>query len=492
MSLQIESLCDSRRIKIEGDLVDELARLPQSLAGMYSLILQNISQIEQRGRTVAETILRWLLCTKDATSPVTIAACSASTSTEYRSLSISDILDVCSNLVVYDKALDEFRFAHLSVREFLETQSGFAPSEVNRSLAERSLHTIVCNQRSRDQFWWYAIQNWLFHYDRIEEQDRKEVFELHAKRFLFNGAEPSDVFNTWLDNVDMQAFRSPKWDFALYYRTEDFRNPIILASYFGWLEVLDHFEAIQSPDKFHGPEMKMMTVAIHFNQVSVACWLLDRSICPTDKHLKLAFGWRRSDIVQIFLNMNVLPLTMEMMTIAIRSNQTSVVRWLIDQKLDVTVKHLELAFEYRRSDIVQIFLNMNVLPVTMEIMTIAICSDQTSVVRWLIDQKLDVTVKHLQLAFEYRRSDIVQVFLNMNVLPVTMEIMTIVICSSQTSVRWLVDQKLDITDEPLELAFARRWLEMLQAYPIWPTWDDCCDCIPLSQSFFITSEHTIV
>ena len=458
MSLQIESLCDTRRIKIEGDLVDELDRLPQSLAGIYSLILENISQIEQRGRTVAETMLRWLLCTVDARSPVTIAACSASTSTEYRSLSISDVLDVCSNLVVYDKALDEFRFAHLSVREFLETQSGFAPSEVNRSLVERSLHTMICNQRSRDHFWWYATQNWLFHYNRIEEQDRKEVFELHAKRILFNGAEPSFVFKTCVYNVDMQAFRSR--DFALYYRTEDFDNPIILASYFGWLEVLDHFEAIQSPDKFHGPEMKMMTVAIHFNQVSVARWLLDRSICPTDEHLQLAFGNGRSDIIQIFLNMNFLPLTMEMMTMAIRFDQTSVVRWLVDQKFDVTVKHLELAFEYRRSDIVQIFLNMNVLPVTMEIMTIAICSDQTSVVRWLIDQKLDVTVKHLELAFEYRRSDIVQIFLNMNVLPVTMEIMTIVICSSQTSVRWLVDQKFDVTDEYLELPFECRWLEI--------------------------------
>lgn len=68
VSLQIESLCDNRRIKLEEDLVDELARLPQSLAGMYSLILGNISRIEQHGRTVAETVFRWLLCTNDAGS----------------------------------------------------------------------------------------------------------------------------------------------------------------------------------------------------------------------------------------------------------------------------------------------------------------------------------------------------------------------------------------------------------------------------------------
>ena len=131
VSLQTESLCDSRRIKIEGDLVDELARLPRSLAGMYSLILENIGQIEQHGRTVAETMFRWLLCTYDARSRVTIAACSGTMSNEHRRLSIPDILDVCSNLVVYDEASSKFRFAHLSVREFLESQSGYTPSEAN-------------------------------------------------------------------------------------------------------------------------------------------------------------------------------------------------------------------------------------------------------------------------------------------------------------------------------------------------------------------------
>lgn len=119
MSLQTESLCDSQRIKIEDDLVDELAVVPRSLAGMYALTLENISQIEQRGRTVAETVFRWLLCTKDAGSVVTIEACSGTISTEWRSLSVPDILNVCSNLVVYDDTSDNFRFAHVSVRESL-------------------------------------------------------------------------------------------------------------------------------------------------------------------------------------------------------------------------------------------------------------------------------------------------------------------------------------------------------------------------------------
>lgn len=246
MNLQIENLCDSHRIKIAGDLVDELDRLPRSLAGMYSLILEKISQIEHRGRTIAETILRWLLCTYDARSHVTIAACSGTVSTEHRSLSIPDILDVCSNLVVYDGASDNFRFAHLSVREFLESQPGYTPSESNRSILQRLFQKMTYDQPSRDHswsynqpseslksqpgynpsesnrsilkrlfqfqkltyrpprrdhFWSYATLNWVLHYHRLEEQQRKEVFELHAKRFLFNGPGCSDVFSIWATEV---------------------------------------------------------------------------------------------------------------------------------------------------------------------------------------------------------------------------------------------------------------------------------------------------
>lgn len=178
--------------------MNELTRLPRSLAGMYSPILENIGQIEQRGRTIAETIFKWLLCADDARCRVTIAACSGTISTEYRSLSISDILDVCSTLVVYDEPLDRFRFAHLSVRESLESQPGYTTFEANRSVVERSLQTVTCHQPSGDPFWSYAILYWIFHFHRLEEQHRKGVFELHAKRLPFNGAGCSDAFNTWV------------------------------------------------------------------------------------------------------------------------------------------------------------------------------------------------------------------------------------------------------------------------------------------------------
>ena len=340
VSLQIESLCDSRRIKIEGDLVDELARLPRSLAGMYSLILENIGQIEQHGRTIAETMFRWLLCTYDASSRVTIAVCSGTMSTEHRRLSIPDILDVCSNLVVYDEASDRFRFAHLSVREFLESQPGYTPSEAKKWILERLLQKLTYDQPSEDPFWSFATLNWMLYYNRLEEQHRKEVFELHGKRFLFSGAKSSDAFKTWVAEAHRLEFHfhlkshlfhnssdesdsllvslgslsdseqpplqgSKIWSNSLY--VSNIRSPVGLASHLGWLEILDHhFEMNQSPGD---PRLLvgMMAIAIRSDQTSVMRLLIDQIYCLTHEHSDLAFRSRRSEIIQRILEMYRLP-----------------------------------------------------------------------------------------------------------------------------------------------------------------------------------------
>ena len=319
VSLQIENLCDNRRIKVEGDLVDELARLPRSLADMYSLLLENIAQIEQRGRTIAETVLKWLLCTKDASSHATIAACSKTASSEHGCLSIPDILDVCSTLVVHDEELDRFQFAHLSIREFLESQPGYAPSEANRSVLERSLQTLMDDQSLKDPFRSYAILNWFFHYHCLEEQQRKEVFELRTKRFLLNSVKSSEFFkvnwfehymhnNTsdsleWLDSLAEDLGIQHK---DIFYFHNNVQTTVELASCFGWLEILDYFEASQIPDDFREPAVGMMTIAIHFGRVSVVRWLVVQNIHPTNKHLNLAFRHGQSEIVQYFVDLNAI------------------------------------------------------------------------------------------------------------------------------------------------------------------------------------------
>ena len=304
MNLQIQNLCDSRRIKVEDDLLEELTRLPQTLAGMYSLILENISRIEQHGRTVAETALRWLLCTKDSSSKTIIAACSATNVTERRSLSVHDVLDVCSNLVIYDEPLDEFRFAHLSVREFLESQTAYTSSEANQSVARRSLQSLMSIQLEDSyKIRWYATRNWTYHYQRIEEQRRKEFFEHCAKQFFFHGAVSSKAYEIWAAKARSRLHEwSPKERIRTRFFPKSFvTSPVLLACCFGWLEVIDHYETYQSSDCFFASAQRMMDVAIRSGSASVVRWLLARKVCPTDKQLKLAINFKETGILRIFL-----------------------------------------------------------------------------------------------------------------------------------------------------------------------------------------------
>ena len=294
MNLQIQNFCDSRRIKVEEDLLQELTKLPKGLAGMYSVMLGNISQIEQHGRSIAETALKWLLCAFKSSSTTIIAACSAENSRECRTLSVHDVLDVCSNLVIYDEACDEFRFAHLSVQEFLESQPGYTSSEANQFVARRSLQSLMNTQPEYSYtIWWYATNYWTYHYQKIEERRRKEFFEHFAKQFFFNGAgsaESSKAYDYWMA---VQA--------GLYVSGDIIISHILVACRFEWLEVLDHYETYESSDCFFASANGMMNVAIRYGSASVVRWLLARKICPTDKQLELAIDFEETGILQIFM-----------------------------------------------------------------------------------------------------------------------------------------------------------------------------------------------
>ena len=59
-------------------------------------------------------------------------------------VSKDQVLDICCNFIVFDTTLDTFRFAHLSVREFLEKQLEYNIIVINSLAAETCLIKLVC------------------------------------------------------------------------------------------------------------------------------------------------------------------------------------------------------------------------------------------------------------------------------------------------------------------------------------------------------------
>ena len=61
----------------------------------------------------------------------------------FNQLTKEHILEMCSNMIVFDPTLDTFRFAHLSVREFLEKRAEYTKEATNDLTAERCLLDIL-------------------------------------------------------------------------------------------------------------------------------------------------------------------------------------------------------------------------------------------------------------------------------------------------------------------------------------------------------------
>ncbi len=121
VSLQIQNLCDFQRIKHETDIEEELGRLPKTLKESYDVIFKRILASSKTSRRMAEDAMKWLMCAqRPLDADEFLDAISLDLDGNRTSLSPAQLFDMCCNLVVLDRDSNIFRFAHLSVREYLE------------------------------------------------------------------------------------------------------------------------------------------------------------------------------------------------------------------------------------------------------------------------------------------------------------------------------------------------------------------------------------
>ena len=166
--MQLQNLC-SLRLHVEEDLLAELGRLPEDLADTYAQIFEHVGRLAPQSRVIAERSLKWLLCQATELSEAGfLAAVSLGIERESVNITKETILFICGNLVMFDHALKVFRFAHLSVREYLEAQRSFTLGAAHALGAEISL--LICLQRYTEltakyahTLRPYAFVYWLYH-----------------------------------------------------------------------------------------------------------------------------------------------------------------------------------------------------------------------------------------------------------------------------------------------------------------------------------------
>ncbi|KAG9723305.1 hypothetical protein KCU73_g13742, partial [Aureobasidium melanogenum] len=218
VKLQLQTLCDEG-IKLEKDVRIELEKNPTEIGQLYESIFERIIRSGQSSREIAEYVLRWLLV---ARRPLAIGAILEAVADAGEELKKSQVLDVCQNLVIADDGTETFRFAHLSVQEFLEKREEYDEGSLHSFAALRCLEELSSPRAkthhgetrpdpNAKSFYAYSVVNWVYHSHKVK--DRSENFVEKLESFLGD----DDAFGNWnhdaLESIERQEYFSSVTDF---------------------------------------------------------------------------------------------------------------------------------------------------------------------------------------------------------------------------------------------------------------------------------------
>lgn len=169
--MQIQNICDIRRFKLAEDVEREIGKLPKSLKGSYDSIYESINGLPETAKLVAKRTISWLLCAQRPLESLELIA-AITIDGPKQPISNEDILSACCNLVVYDGVSQHFRFAHLSVREYLESRPEYSPAEIHLEACYACLSTWNSPKVDRKKLpnGWvsYAADYLLLHLRKLE------------------------------------------------------------------------------------------------------------------------------------------------------------------------------------------------------------------------------------------------------------------------------------------------------------------------------------
>jgi hypothetical protein len=247
-------------MKKAADVRNELGRLPKELADIYAKIYE---QVEEGGdRQFAETALRWLLCSKTPLSTADfLGVVFTDTTEDSPPADAATLLEICCNLLVLDDVLHTFRFAHLSVREYLESRPEYVKIELHKPVAENCLSLLIkaglnraalkdTTVQSSVSLHEYAVLYWPVHSQLSGINRAKGVLRNRFASFVLK-SEVTTAFTKWMEETKM-AVRSLGHEDALRGKLKDCfcspPSPFFLACAFNFPEVIRN-GAVISPGK---------------------------------------------------------------------------------------------------------------------------------------------------------------------------------------------------------------------------------------------------
>lgn len=440
--MQLEYLCGA---VLDEDLQEMLGRLPLELSDLYSQIYdQMLAGQGPASVTIIQNALRWLLSSKTRLRSFEFRkAISINTNISLDRLSNDHILELLHNFLVLDRDLDTFRFAHLSVAEYLqESRREYGRELCHAFAAEVCLIEMIgpssCTDVGKllhglgldfpatapaalstfaEGLPNYALTNWAFHAARAGEAMRtangrfKDVFHF----FLFHNCGETSPFSTWLRFCERRfVVTSTLFDF-LSHRSVTRTRPYFFACAYGFCEIVRRsmtdsgFVASTRRDglflaAFHGQE-SVIRLLLNTDEIQEATMIelarhssletLTRVFESTPKtkitaKIVLAASRREAEIMTLLLDYSKdLTITTEIIEDFTCTSSVSVLKVLLDHAKNCEITAACLSGAAHCGDLAAVELRLDSgghRYITSEVLGQAARSGNVDILRLLLDQ----------------------------------------------------------------------------------------------------------
>ena len=153
-ALQITFLC---KMHTTNDVRKSLVTLPDTLSEAYNQIYDAVLAQKGSACQIALNAFRWIKCSYEPLRSETLLdaiMAEVSSSGEFSqahggTIQANDLLKLCQNLLILDEKLNVFRFAHLSVDEFLENK---LPNVDSHTYVAEVCLSLLCTPHGWDKF----------------------------------------------------------------------------------------------------------------------------------------------------------------------------------------------------------------------------------------------------------------------------------------------------------------------------------------------------
>lgn len=253
MQLQLELLCKLRSASSVSEALNAVPKSSATIDHLYSDILERLAQADSLTYKTAVRAFSWLLCMREPLSSTAFVAAVSSITPNHHVLSLSELLSVCSNLIVVDNQLDTLRFAHVSFKEFLETKPEFDKPSANTVAALSCLQTCIYTLPieigsallPNQDYHQYAVLYWAQHYTASAIADGNTVIE-ELEEFILNDDGLS--FQLWLEAANDASALLPTGNGLkkdLNAVMSESQTPFFTACIYGLRSIFD--TSVQSP-----------------------------------------------------------------------------------------------------------------------------------------------------------------------------------------------------------------------------------------------------